>query len=717
MVLLSFLCHAQQKEPIDSLLVALNGDISTTEQVNIYITLARNYGNSESVKADSFLTRATQLISKITNSDEQIEASIGIGNIYNLKGRYRAADSLFSKVIAQSEQLRFIKGQLEGHLGKAQSQYYLGKYEGALNTYDKALKINKREEDETTAIAINNGIGNILYTQGQYDNASGYYLKSLELARSVGDNHNLSRTYEKLGKNYRFQGRYQEALECYLESVKMAHELQDNDLLARLYNNLGLVHADQSQYEQAIEYYLKSIDLEDRVTDQTIALDAYFNLAGTYSDLQQFEKALVYINVVYEYDQETNYVWGQALDLNYIGTIHFRKGNYHLAIEYYLECLKLFEAIGAEGNYLDPMIRVATAYLELRQPENARQFLNRALKTADKTGLLEYKMYIYEHLSTVEEQLQNFEAAYANHILYKQLADSLADQQETKKIARLEAEFEFQQEKDSINFNFEKERINLNADIKRTTLVQRFTLAGLLLALLLILIVIRFYQLKSRSNKLLSEKNLVISEALKEKDSLMKEIHHRVKNNLQIVSSLLNIQSRFVKDDQAQKSIQDMKNRVISMSLVHQNLYNGKSVTHVYADEYLTNLAESVYKTFNDFDKPVDFKTHITRIEVGSNQAVKLGLITNEILTNAFKHAFPDGFEGKPMIRVRVDQVDSTLKLEIKDNGIGLNGSENEDSYGFKMIKSLTRSMNGVLNIQKNGTTSITLEVPLSDEV
>ncbi len=674
LLLSSILCQAQQNQTIDSLLAILENAISQEEQINV---------------------------------------SIEIGKIYNLNGRYSAADSLFDQVISQSEQVRFSEGQLEGYLGKAQSQYYLGKYEEALNTYNKA----NEAEDDKTSISINNGIGNILYTQGQYDNATDYFLKSLELASTIDDSQNLSRTYEKLGKNYRFQGRYQEALECYLESVKIALELQDNDLLAKLYNNLGLVHADQSQYDQAIEYYLKSIDLEDQVTDATIALDAYFNLAGTYSDLQEFDKALSYINIVYEYDKKTNYVWGQALDLNYIGTIHFRQGNYQLAIDYYLECLRLFEAIGAEGNYLDPMIRTATAYLELRQPDHAKQYLNRALKTADKTGLLEYKMYIYEHLSTVEEQLKNFEAAYANHIVYKQLADSLANQQETKKIARLEAEFEFQQEKDSINFNFEKERINLNADIKRKTLVQRFTLAGLALALLLILIVIRFYQLKSNSNKLLSEKNLVISEALKEKDSLMKEIHHRVKNNLQIVSSLLNIQSRFVKDQQAQKSIQDMKNRVISMSLVHQNLYNGKSVTHVYADEYLANLADSIYRTFNDFEEPVDFETDIAHVEVGSNQAVKLGLITNEILTNAFKHAFPEHFDGKPTIRVRMNRVNTSIRLEVEDNGVGFNGNNNEESYGYKMIKSLTRSMNGFLDIKENGTTNITLEVPLNDEV
>ena len=160
-----------------------------------------------------------------------------------------------------------------------------------------------------------------------------------------------------------------------------------------------------------------------------------------------------------------------------------------------------------------------------------------------------------------------------------------------------------------------------------------------------------------------------------------------------------------------------MQNRVISMSLVHQNLYESQSVTHVYTDEYLDNLVKSVNKTFNNLDDPISFKTTIQRIKVSSNQAVKLGLVVNEILTNAFKHAFPQTFQGEPEISVQVNGTAEQVKLAVVDNGIGFSKSKQEESYGFRLIRSLAKSMSGTLEISEKERTCITLEVPTEYEL
>ena len=127
---------------------------------------------------------------------------------------------------------------------------------------------------------------------------------------------------------------------------------------------------------------------------------------------------------------------------------------------------------------------------------------------------------------------------------------------------------------------------------------------------------------------------------------LLREIHRRVKNNLQVVSSLLRLQSRHVHDQQAHEALLEGRNRVNSMALIHQYLYREEDITKISADEYIEKLATTLYKSYNISDKQIKFKANIDPIKLDVDTAIPVGLILNELITNALKHAFPNKREG-----------------------------------------------------------------------
>ena len=195
-----------------------------------------------------------------------------------------------------------------------------------------------------------------------------------------------------------------------------------------------------------------------------------------------------------------------------------------------------------------------------------------------------------------------------------------------------------------------------------------------------------------------------LQESLKEKDILMKEIHHRVKNNLTVISSLLNLQSRQIKDQEALNLFKDSQSRARSMALIHKELYSG-NFKEVNFGEYIKNLVSDIFRTYSIQDN-VELEMDIDDVTLDVDVSVPMGLIINELISNSLKYAFPKGENG--ILTVEFHRENDTYVLTIRDNGVGLpEGMElgNTKSLGLQLVKSLTDQLDGSLQIVKtNGT-------------
>jgi PAS domain S-box-containing protein len=198
-----------------------------------------------------------------------------------------------------------------------------------------------------------------------------------------------------------------------------------------------------------------------------------------------------------------------------------------------------------------------------------------------------------------------------------------------------------------------------------------------------------------------------IERSLKEKDVLLKEIHHRVKNNLQIIISLLNLQSGYIKDEYTLKAVKDGQNRVRSMALVHEKFYQSDELTEIDFGEYIEKLCQYLYQSYGDKTDRVHLRISGDHVGLDMDTAMPCGLLINEIVSNAYKYAFPGLMQGE--ILINMHRLNGKVSIVISDNGVGLPTAvdfEKSESLGMQLIGALTNQLDGELKVSReNGTT------------
>lgn len=202
-----------------------------------------------------------------------------------------------------------------------------------------------------------------------------------------------------------------------------------------------------------------------------------------------------------------------------------------------------------------------------------------------------------------------------------------------------------------------------------------------------------------------------IQKDLKEKTTLLQEIHHRVKNNLQVISSLLNLQSNRIQDKQSVSALQISMNRIYSMALIHEKLYKSESLSNIDFTDYIESLARDLLNSHSDAKRPIDLKLDLDEIVLGIDSAIPCGLILNEVITNSLKHAFPESRKGE--ISITFTRLENkAYQLVVRDNGTGI--PENidcmkSDSLGLTLIRTLASQIEGHAIFESNNGTVFTL--------
>jgi len=207
-------------------------------------------------------------------------------------------------------------------------------------------------------------------------------------------------------------------------------------------------------------------------------------------------------------------------------------------------------------------------------------------------------------------------------------------------------------------------------------------------------------------------KSAIIEKQAADLEVLMKEIHHRVKNNLQIVSSLLDLQSHYITDHQASEAVKEGKNRVQSMALIHQNLYSEGNIKGIRVKEYISNLLQTLCSSYNISNDQVRITANIDNINLDVDTMIPIGLVLNELVTNAFKYAFREAGTGELEILLKASG--DKLKLLVKDNGTGFPAGmdlKNSKSFGLKMIRAFAQKLKARLDIYNNEGAVVEMEI------
>lgn len=621
--------------------------------------------------------------------------------LYNMQGRHRQA-------LEEIKDLDYYIGANQNYhisiralLSKGQSYMLLGKQDSAIYYYFKAEEFNKTKK-QATAISnwiVYTSLADLFNRAKDYDQAEKYYLQAFSLLKTNKKLHEYGYLLILINNFYLSWNRAEKAgffLVEYANYQKYKKDIKGSDPLEKIIENVtnGQLENNISFMKKVKEASLKNGDILQVVMANGFIV-RYYEKRGRYADALELV--------------EENIALSQKA--NDIQSLYFSKQN-------------KYQLLQKSGNYSEA-VNIATEIFTLK----------------DSIVTLEGRDRLYELEKKYQTQKKEKEIAllaYQNNLNDKEIALLISD----KKIASIYLQQEMlkqdalRRENDLMDSLVQKEQTNnlllTNENLMKTqelnkeaelkaALVRENTLkrkeltrqnqikwgllAGLSLLLLLgITTLMMYYKQKA--------KNAIIQKQATDLEILMKEIHHRVKNNLQIVSSLLDLQSHTITDVQAHEAVKEGKNRVQSMALIHQNLYREDNIKGIKLKEYVINLVQTLSDSYNISNDEVKINTTIDDLNIDIDTMIPLGLVLNELLSNAFKYAFSEKKNGE--ISILLKEEESKLHLMVSDNGrgfpIGLDIKSGK-SFGLKMIRAFAQKLKAKLDIYNDGGAVIEMHI------
>lgn len=478
-------------------------------------------------------------------------------------------------------------------------------------------------------------------------------------------------------------GRHEQSIDLFLQSLSRAETEQRPEIRPAILYNLGALHHVQKNYKKSREYVDQALEVSRMERDSHFWANSLMLSGVLYYYEQQPDSSVLDFRRSAEVFEAMGDQARAANALAKVGNILESQGKYAEATPYFTKQFATAQGSGDSLHILYAHINMATnAYNLKRYPEALRYqqialgMAERFSRTVEYREMLNFGSGVYEAMGQPGKALEILKQ-------YVQVNDSMLNAERTRQVAELEAKYETEKKEATIA----QQEQDLKWERTRFWLI-----AGALLAALL-------------AGAQLFHLTRILRRRNAEKEFLIKEIHHRVKNNLQILSSLLHLQSRQIADEAALDAVRESQNRVDAMSLLHQKLYMGDNLAAVDMPDYLPNLGNALLDSFGlDESERVSIRYHVEPLRLDVDTAVPLGLIINELVTNSLKYAFPGDREGQVEITLKKDEA-GRLLLNVADNGVGKDGVSTQaqgTSFGSKLVQMLSQKLGGTPEVRQS---------------
>ncbi len=574
-------------------------------------------------------------------------------------------------------------------------------------------------------------LGSEYYTRVKLDSAEYYSLQAVKLYQ-LSHSNDLGFTYYDLSLIYRNKGSLNKALQYALLAIDIANKRGDTlkyQSMAQRYGQLAFVYSDMNEHANALENFRRAV--KTGTTNNIGNATSDF----TYSYLTEFVRECVFLNkpevalaeagkIFKKYPPVDSLQLGRQAES--YGLYYNALGKYKLAENWYLKMVAYYHCRLPSESWGNKIL--AGFYMAQKQYAKARTFLDKEFKNihSDSQAFLnsaEDAMYYYK----IDSANKNFKSALEHFRIFKQKSDSAFNVASSKQLAEIQVRYKTLQKEAAIGA-LQKDRVLLLDQVSQANYIRNLIIGMIILLLLFLGVLINSFRQKQKASKIIQERNNELNDLLGDKDKLLeekqwllKEIHHRVKNNLQIVIGLLQRQSDYVENKAAKDAILNSENRMRSIALIHQKLYQSDGPDLINMAEYLEEFI-SYLKDSCDPGNRLQFEKDFDEIYLSVAQAIPLSLIMNEAITNSIKYAYPD--DASNLIGISLKQIDKTHhKFTITDNGIGLPKDfdlTKSNSMGMNLMRGLSKQLGGSFAIQTDSGVTIAIifetELLISDE-
>ncbi|WP_114940975.1 histidine kinase dimerization/phosphoacceptor domain -containing protein [Mucilaginibacter endophyticus] len=720
--------YAQRHDNITDLRknLAVAGDAKN--RIDLYLRLSEQYLNKPGeLKPDLDSAMVLKNMALNLSREESLKAGEARAMLLDGKIRNEAGDKLKAKVsvaaaLAFAEKHNLLIEQAQCY--EAEAQFYDNENDGIaqkLQLQEKATRLYHEagdREKEATALKYT---GDYLHLRGRASEALAALQQALAIYKQIGFRE-LQGVYNLIGNVYTQMGNYHLSIKYELLSAQTAEALGDNSLqLSSIYNHIALTYYFLKQDKEALFYWEKAKAIAQKYNDAGYMQTILSNMATSWVRLKQYKKGLDVLAVIEKKYPPTEMQMKLRIPYIYFNT-YMSMRQYANAAPYYHKLRAFQEMLPNDDANLVYLYSSIIRYMVVtKNLGEIYPFLQKqdALQKSTGNNLFRSENQLQWYLA--DSTAGHLKSAIAHYKLYKSLSDSVFNADKANQISSLQIQFETDQKDKNIKLLTQKN--NLQAEtIRKDNTIKQVIAGAVMMLLLLLALSYNRYRLKQKSNALLQAKQEeinrqydILKKVLNEKEWLLREIHHRVKNNLQIVISLLNTQSAYINNQDAMDAIRNSQHRMHAMSLIHQKLYQSDSLATIDMKWYVHELVSYMRECF-DIDKNIRFLIETDEVNLDVAQAVPLGLILNEAVTNAIKYAFPSNRFGTVSIILQRD-AESNCTLIIADNGIGLPENFNEDSLnslGMNLMKGLSEQLSGTFTLTSNKGLNIHISFPVN---
>jgi len=718
LLLSSYLAFGQQisKQESDSLYRSLanakrdTGMVSTLLKLSTNQMYSRGAGGTKWIdSAYGFIRQAADLSYQLHSERYQHKVQLYLARYYFVTGAFNKGHNTLMGLIQYYHKIGDIYQEATAwkELGDDVSFDDAHRSEIRLNGYQQAYELFKKGNYRLEAIQEYKNMADAHLNQGKLDLAEKELLQVIDDYRKIGFKA-LQYTYDLLAVVYHKKGdRVKElkygllAIESMGQTSVVSQRLALIIRVARVYQNMGL-------FEKSLEWANKALVLCRNYNHDDIYYIIICTVANANISNGRYPEAFALLSAAQQ-EEHKSPTLTQYINLTF--------GDYYMALQLYNKAepfyLKAFNFFGedaarrnANNNY--NRARVALANIDIHQGKfgQARKYLELTEgqpPEKDPVHIGKQELALFK----VDSAERHLASAITHFQKYKQINDSLYNITKKSQIAQIEVQYETKEKEQAIEI-LNGEKLSQNERLDKVNLERNIILGALVLSAILGFIGYRFYRYKQRTNeevlkshKLIESKNKQLEFLVEEKEWLLKEVHHRVKNNLHTIICLLESQAAYL-DNDALKAIEKSQNRIYTMSLIHQKLYQSDDIQTIDMASYIPELVQNLKDSFDISDR-IYYRVTIDQISLGPAIAVPVALIINEAVTNSIKYAFPGDRRGEIIISLQEEGAFLTLKLT--DNGIGMkNNLETVKpvSLGLELIRGLTKEIGGDVHIESD---------------
>ncbi len=573
--------------------------------------------------------------------------------------------------------------------------------------------------------------GNMLEYTGELYNIASEYRQALKTLDSALILYKLSGfprlhgLYSLMGSTYMFMSDFSNALRYNIMAIETGEKLHETGIImSPIYNRLGMIYFSIEDYPPAIEYFNRGLRIaylnHDTMSIQTIQM----NIAYIYRKTGRFELALDSIRAAEKLSLHADDDDSAEVASRYL-YIYLEKKDYAKAALYYKRLADIYNR-HPNSPSAGQFTRLALAsYLQRtgHLKESMPYLITAEQEAKNREEPISRMVQLYQLFYRADSAMGNIQAELGHFKQYKILGDSFTNIQKSRQLASLQLQFETSKKDQDIQLLTQKSALQ-EASLQKEKIFRNVIFGGVCTLLMILVLTYNRSRLKQRSNLQLQQKqeeindqNELLRKLLVEKEWLLKEIHHRVKNNLQIVISLLNSQSIYLDNQDAIDAIRDSQHRMHAMSLIHQKLYQTDNLATIDMSWYIKELVAYMRESFPT-ETTITFQLQIAPLELDVAQAVPLGLILNEAVNNAIKYAFKGRQQG--IISISLITLDDTHReLCIFDNGNGLPqqlNMEETTTLGMSLMRGLSEQLDGTFEVKSRQGTIITIVFPIAQK-